>query len=326
MPTTTHAVRFSETGGPEVLRLETVEVERPGPGEVLVRHEAVGVNFIDTYHRTGLYPVPLPSGIGLEAAGVVEAVGPAVDEVAPGDRVAYAGGPLGAYAGLRVVPARNLVPIPATLPAETVAATLLKGMTAEYLVQRTFPVQRGQRVLFHAAAGGVGLLACQWLRALGAEVIGTVGSDAKVEVARAAGCAHVIVYTREDFVARTRELTEGRGVHVVYDSVGKDTFDGSLACLAPRGMLVGFGNASGKPPAFDPMRLAAGSFFFTRAVLGHYTATREELLGSAQAFLARVVDGTIVVRPPARFPLAEAAAAHASLASRATIGSTILVP
>ncbi len=322
---TTRAVRFHETGGPEVLRLETIEVLEPGPGEVRLRHDAIGVNFIDTYHRTGLYPLPLPSGVGLEAVGVIEAIGPQVDGLSVGDRVAYAGGSPGAYAEARVVPARLLVPVPASLSSETVAATLLKGMTAEYLVRRTFPVQPGQRVLFHAAAGGVGLLACQWLRAIGAEVIGTVGSEAKVEVAREAGCKHVIVYTKEDFAAKTRELTEGRGVHVVYDSVGKDTFDGSLACLAPRGMLVGFGNASGKPPMFDPMRLAAGSFFFTRAVLGHYTATREDLLACAGAFLERVVDGTIAVRPPARFALAEAAAAHQSLASRATIGSTILV-
>ncbi len=324
--TTTRAVRFHETGGPEVLRLEQIAVPAPGPGEVLLRHEAIGVNFIDTYHRTGLYPVPLPSGIGVEGAGVIEAVGPDVQGFAVGDRVAYANGPLGGYAELRVLPARLLVPIPANLPAKTVAATLLKGMTAEYLVRRTFAVKPGDRVLFHAAAGGVGLLACQWLRALGAHVIGTVGSDEKVAVAREAGCEHVIVYTREDFVARTKELTEGRGVAVVYDSVGKDTFDGSLACLAPRGMLVGFGNASGKPPAFDPMRLAAGSFFFTRAVLGHYTSTREELLGSAGAFLDEVVDGSIVVRPPAEFTLAAAADAHRSLASRATIGSTILLP
>ncbi|MBL8716012.1 MAG: quinone oxidoreductase [Myxococcales bacterium] len=324
--TTTRAVRFHETGGPEVLRLEQITVPAPGPGEVLLRHEAIGVNFIDTYHRTGLYPVPLPSGIGVEGAGVIEAAGADVQGFAVGDRVAYANGPLGGYAEVRVLPARLLVPIPASLPAKTVAATLLKGMTAEYLVRRTLAVKPGDRVLFHAAAGGVGLLACQWLRALGAHVIGTVGSDEKVAVAREAGCEHVIVYTREDFVARTKELTEGRGVAVVYDSVGKDTFDGSLACLAPRGMLVGFGNASGKPPAFDPMRLAAGSFFFTRAVLGHYTSTREELLGSAGAFLEKVVEGSIGVRPPAEFSLAAAADAHRSLASRATIGSTILLP
>ncbi len=319
-------IRVHAHGGPEVLRLEDVELAAPGAGEALVRHQAIGVNFIDVYHRTGLYGLRLPAVLGSEAAGVVEAIGPEVTEVAVGDRVAYATGGFGAYAEAAVRPARHLVHLPAGIDAVTAAASLLKGMTSEYLVQRTCPVREEDWVLLHAAAGGVGLIAAQWLASIGAHVIGTVGSDAKVEAAREAGCAHVVVYTREDFVAKARELTGGQGVRVVYDSVGKDTFERSLDCLAPRGMLVAFGNASGKPGPFDPMRLAAGSFFLTRATLFHYVATRPELEASAHAFFERVLDGRIVIRPPQRFALADAADAHRSIESRGTIGSTVLIP
>lgn len=321
------AIRFDKVGPEDVLELHEVEVGPPGPGELRIVHEAIGVNFIDIYHRSGLYPLALmPSGIGLEAAGRVEAVGEGVSGFREGDRVAYAGGPVGAYADARVIAARHVVHVPDGVSSKVAAASLLKGMTAELLVCRAFPLRAGHEVLVHAAAGGVGLLLVQWAKSLGARVIGTVGSDAKAEVAREAGCSEVIVYTRETFAERARELTAGRGVDVVYDSVGKDTFDGSLASLAVRGTLVLFGNASGKPAPFDPARLAAGSFFLTRASLFHYTALREELEASAAAFFGKVADGTVVVRPPRELPLASAAEAHASLGSRGTIGSTVLVP
>jgi NADPH:quinone reductase len=321
------AIQISKTGGPEVLRVAEVAVPQLGPGLALVRHGAVGVNYIDTYHRSGLYPLPqMPHGIGVEAAGVVEAVGDGVSEVKVGDRVAYVGGSPGAYAELGVVPAERLVPLPASVSDEVAAAMMLKGMTVEYLVHRTFRVEAGMTVLWHAAAGGVGLIACQWLHALGAIVIGTVGSDAKAEMARAHGCDHTIVYTREDIAARVRELTGGRGVPVVYDSVGKSTFQPSLACLAPRGMLVGFGNASGKPDLFDVLELSRrGSLYLTRPTLFDYVATRAELLASAQALFDRVVAG-LRIEIGQRFALREAVAAHRSLESRATVGSTILRP
>src|SRR5690606_9607270 len=252
-----HAIRIHRHGGPEVLSYEEVEVGAPGPGEVLVRHRAVGINFVDTYVRSGLYPVPsLPSGIGWGAAGVVEAVGDGVDDLSVGQRVAYATGPLGAYAERRIVPADRLVPLPDAIADEVAAASMLKGMTVEYLVRRTYPVKAGETVLWHAAAGGVGLIACQWLKHLGATVIGTVSSDEKAELARAHGCDHTIVYTREDFVARARAITGGAGLPVVYDSVGRATFPASLDCLRPRGMFVSFGNASGKPDPFDMAVLA----------------------------------------------------------------------
>ena len=321
------AIRFDKVGPEDVLELHEVEVGAPGPGELRIVHEAIGVNFIDIYHRSGLYPLAvMPSGIGLEAAGRIEAVGEGVTGFREGDRVAYAGGPVGAYADARVIAAKHVVHVPDGVTSKVAAASLLKGMTAELLVCRAFPVRAGHEVLVHAAAGGVGLLLVQWAKSLGARVIGTVGSDAKAEVAREAGCSEVIVYTRETFAERARELTAGRGVDVVYDSVGKDTFDGSLASLAVRGTLVLFGNASGKPVPFDPARLAAGSFFLTRASLFHYTALREELEASAAAFFGKVADGSVVVRPPRELPLASAAEAHASLGSRGTIGSTVLVP
>jgi NADPH2:quinone reductase len=322
------AIRIHQTGGPEVLRLETVDAGRPGPGQALVRHAAVGINFIDTYHRSGLYPLPsLPHGIGMEAAGVVEAVGDGVTEVRPGDRVAYASGAPGAYADVRLVPAERLVPLPAGIDERTAAGMMLKGMTVEYLIRRTFRVEAGMTVLLHAAAGGVGLIACQWLRHLGVKVIGTVGSDAKAELARAHGCDHPVVYTRENVVERVRAITGGRGVPVVYDSVGRSTFDISIDCLARRGMLVGFGNASGAAAPLDPLVLSRkGSLYLTRPTLMDYTATREDLLASAGALFEVVAKGAVRIEVRQTWPLADAAEAHRALESRRTTGSSILLP
>jgi len=322
----TRAIRIHEHGGPEVMRLEDVDVGEPGPGEARVRHAAVGLNFIDTYHRTGLYPVSLPSGLGMEAAGVIEAVGEGVTELSPGQRVAYAAGPPGAYAEARVVAADRLVPLPDAVDDETAAAAMLKGMTVEYLIRRTHRVSAGETVLLHAAAGGVGLVACQWLKHLGATVIGTVGSDEKAELARAHGCDHPIVYTREDFAARVRELVPG-GVPVVYDSVGAATFEASLDCLAPRGLMVSFGNASGKPPALEVGALAQkGSLFLTRPTLMTYVAARADLLESAAAVFDVIARGAVTIAIGQRFPLADAAEAHRALEDRATTGSTVLIP
>jgi len=322
------AIRIHRTGGPDVLQLDELPVGAPGPGQVLLRHTAIGINYIDTYHRSGLYPVAsLPSGLGMEAAGVVEAVGEGVTEVAVGDRVAYAGGPLGAYAGRRVFPAGRLVPLPEHVSDEVAAAVLLKGMTVEYLVRRTFPVKPGQTVLLHAAAGGVGLLACQWLAHIGATVIGTVGSDEKAGIAKRHGCTHPIVYTREDFVARVKDLTDGRGVPVVYDSVGLSTFERSLDCLSPRGMLVSFGNASGKPPLLNVNMLSEkGSLYVTRPTLMSYTSTRAELLESAGLVFDLVKQGALRVEINQRWGLADAATAHRALESRKTTGSSLLIP
>ncbi|MEQ8279128.1 MAG: quinone oxidoreductase [Deltaproteobacteria bacterium] len=324
----TTAIRIHETGGPEALRVETIEVGAPGAGEAQIRHTAIGVNFIDTYHRSGLYPLPrMPHGLGQEAAGVVEAVGEGVTEVAVGDRVTYFGGGPGSYCGLRNVKSHLLIQLPDAVSDEVAAASLLKGMTVEYLVRRTFPLQRGQTVLWHAAAGGVGLIACQWLRHLGVEMIGTVSSDEKAALAAENGCTHPIVYTREDFVERTKAITDGAGVPVVYDSVGRDTFERSLKCLARRGTFVGFGNASGKPDLFDLAKLAqGGSLYATRPTLFDYVATREELLESSGALFDVIASGAVKIDIRQRFPLAEAAEAHRALESRATTGSTVLVP
>lgn len=311
-----------------MLRLEEIDPGRPGQGEALLEQTAIGVNFIDTYHRSGLYPVPsLPHALGQEAVGTVEQVGPGVTEIRKGMRVAYAAGTPGAYAERRVVPAARLVPLPDDVDDRTAAGMMLRGMTAEYLIRRTFKVERGMTVLFHAAAGGVGAIACQWLKHLGATVIGTVGSDAKAARAREEGCDEVIVYTREKFPERVREITSGRGVPVVYDSVGKATFDGSLDCLARRGTLVSFGNASGAPAPLDPLVLSRkGSLFLTRPTLMDYTATREELLESAGALFDVVRRGAVKVTVGQTFQLAEAAAAHRALESRGTVGSTVLLP
>lgn len=321
------AIRFHEKGGPEVLRLEDVTVGDPGPGEARVRHAAVGVNYVDTYVRTGLYPAPLPSGLGTEGAGVVEAVGPGVGHVRPGDRVAYAGGPLGAYSEARVMPADRLLKLPDGVDERRAAAMMLKGLTVQYLIRRTHRVQRGETVLFHAAAGGVGLIACQWLKALGATVIATAGSDEKAALAKAHGADHVIVYTRESFPERVRELTGGRGVPVVYDSVGKATFMGSLDCLQPLGLLVTFGNASGPVGAVDLSILAQkGSLFVTRPTLATYAAKREDLEAMAGELFEVVRSGQVKVEIGRTYPLAEAGRAHRELEARQTTGSSILLP
>ncbi|QND82472.1 Quinone oxidoreductase [Chromobacterium vaccinii] len=321
------AIVFTETGGPEVLRLQNAEISPPGPGQARVRHTAIGVNFIDTYQRSGLYPLPLPSGLGSEAAGVVEAVGEGVAGLAPGDRVAYAGGPLGAYSTERLIAAEHLVKLPDGVSDETAACAMLQGMTVEYLVQRTFPVQPGQTVLWHAAAGGVGQIALQWLSAMGVHVIATVGSEAKAEIARGLGAAHVILYREEDVAARVREITGGKGVPVAFDSVGKDTFEASLNSLSPRGMMVTFGNASGPVPALAPLELTKrGSLFLTRPRLGDYISTRAELEASSAALFRRLRDGTVKLAPSHRYPLAEAAQAHRDLEACRTTGSVILLP
>lgn len=323
----TRAIRFHATGGPEVLRWEDVDVGNPGPGEARIRHTVVGVNYIDTYHRTGLYKMPLPSGIGLEAAGVVEAVGSGVDWVKPGDRVAYCGGPVGAYSEVRVMPAAPLVRIPDGVSDESAATLMLKGLTVQYLFRQTKVLKAGDTILFHAAAGGVGLIACQWARALGVTMIGTVGSDEKAALAKANGCTHTIVYTRENFVERVKELTGGKGVPVVYDSVGKDTFPASLDCLQPRGLFVLFGTSSGPLPPFDIALLAQkGSLYATRPTLFVYSAKREDLEAMAAEMFALVKDGRIVSEPRQRFALKDAAGAHIALEARATVGATVLMP
>ena len=322
------AIRVHATGGAEALAYEEVEVGQPGPGEVRLRQTAIGLNYIDVYFRTGLYPAPgSPFTPGLEAAGVVEAVGEGVRDVNVGDRVAYASPPLGAYAAERLMPAAKVVPVPDGVSDEQAAAMMLKGMTAWYLLRRTFPVESGQTILFHAAAGGVGLIACQWAKALGAEVIGTVGSEAKAELARAHGCAHVIRYDQEDVVARVGEITSGKKVPVVYDGVGADTFEASLDCLAPLGMMVCFGQSSGAVPPFDLGVLnTKGSLFLTRPSLMAYTAAREDLLTAAKDLFGVVESGAVKIEINQRFPLADAKAAHEALEGRKTTGSTLLMP
>ena len=322
------AIRIHQTGGPDVMRWEDVEVEVPAPGEVRIRHEAVGLNYIDVYFRTGLYPAPsLPFSPGMEGAGVVEAVGAGVDSLEAGDRVAYAAPPVGAYAEERLMPADKVLKVPAGIDSRQAAAMMLQGMTAEYLLRRTYPVRSGETILFHAAAGGVGLIACQWAKHLGATVIGTVGNDEKAALARAHGCDHPIVYTRENFADRVKEITDGAGVPVVYDAVGRDTFEGSLDCLHPRGMLVSFGQSSGKIDPFDVGILSArGSLYITRPTLMTYTASRADLEASAEALFDVVGQGAVRITVNQTYPLAEAAAAHRALESRQTTGSTVLVP
>ncbi len=322
------AIRIHEYGGPEVLRWEEVEVGDPAPGQLRVRQAAVGLNYIDVYHRTGLYPLPsLPWTLGMEGAGQVEAVGEGVAEFKIGDRVAYASPPVGAYAEVRLMPADRVVALPDAIDDRTAAAMMLQGMTAQYLLRRTYRVQAGDTILLHAAAGGVGLIASQWARHLGATVIGTVGSDQKAELARAHGCHHVIVYSRENFVERVREITDGQGVAVVYDSVGQATFMGSLDCLRPLGMMVSFGNASGAVPPFEPGILAAkGSLFLTRPNLMTYTAKRADLLASAAELFEVVASGAVKIEVRQTYPLAETARAHRDLEARQTTGSTVLLP
>jgi NADPH2:quinone reductase len=322
------AIRFEQTGGPEVMRLVEVENQRPGAGEVLIRHEAIGVNFLDTYHRSGLYPVPLPSGLGSEGAGVVEAVGDGVTRFKVGDRAAYAStAGLGSYAEYKLAPADHVVRLPQTIDSRTAAAVLLKGMTAEYLLRRTFRVEPGQHLLVHAAAGGVGQILTQWAKALQAVVIATVGDDAKAKRARELGADHVILYRQQDVAGEVRRITGGAGVAVAYDSVGKDTFDATLASLARRGLFVSFGNASGPPPPVEPQRLTrAGSVFFTRPTLADYIAMTEELDASATALFDQVAAGVLKADVGQTFSLAEAAEAHRALEGRRTIGATLLIP
>jgi NADPH:quinone reductase len=321
------AIRIHQTGGPEVLSWEAVDLPAPAPGEATVRHQAVGLNYIDTYHRTGLYPLPLPSGIGLEGAGVVEAVGEGVTEVKVGDRVAYAGGPVGAYAEVRNIPAHRLLILPGEIAFETGAAMMLQGLTAAYLLRRTYRVQAGDAVLIHAAAGGVGLIACQWARALGATVVGTVGSQAKADLAMAHGCHHVINYSTENFSQRVREITGGEGVAVVYDGVGKDTFMGSLDSLRPLGMMVSYGNASGPVPPVDLLLLSQkGALFVTRPTLMHYTAKRADLAALGGELFDMVGSGQVRVEINQTYALKDAAQAHRDLEARQTTGSTILLP
>ncbi len=320
----TKAIRIQKAGGPEVMSWVDVDLGDPGPGEVRVKHTAVGLNFIDVYHRSGLYPLEYPSGLGLEAAGLVEAVGEGVNDLKKGNRVAYAAPPVGAYAEARNIAADRLVKLPADIEDEQAAAMMLQGMTVQYLIRRTYRAAKGETVLFHAAAGGVGLIACQWLKHLGVTMIGTVGSDEKAEIARAHGCAHTINYNTEDFAEKVMEITGGKGVPVVYDSVGKDTFDASLTCLAPLGTMVTFGNASGPVPAFDLGRLAAmGSLFITRPTLMSYTAKREDLMASANELFEVVLSGALKIEIKQRYPLSEAVQAHRDLEARKTTGSTI---
>jgi len=321
------AIRFHETGGPEVLRFDEVEVGDPGPGQVRLRHTAIGVNFIDTYQRSGLYPVPAkPQVAGSEGAGVVEAVGPDVDALAVGDRVAYTG-LLGAYCEERLAPADRLVKLPDAISEEQAASMMLKGMTVQYLIHRTYPAQTGETVLWHAAAGGVGLIACQWLSALGVRVIGTMSTDEKAELARAHGCTHTVIYSRESFPERVLEITGGAKLPVVYDSVGRSTWEGSLDCIRPRGLMVSFGNASGSVGQVDVIVLSRkGSLYLTRPTLGTYIGTRAELEGTASSLFDAVTSGKVKIRTSARYPLAEAAQAHRDLEGRKTTGSVVLVP
>jgi NADPH2:quinone reductase len=322
------AIRIYETGGPDVMRWEDVDPGQPVPGEALVRHEAVGLNFIDVYHRTGLYPLPaLPAIPGLEGAGIVEKIGDGVTEVAVGDRVAYAGIPPGAYAQIRRIPAHRLVKLPDSISSHQGAAMMLQGMTARYLLRGCYAVKAGDTILIHAAAGGVGSIVCQWAKHLGATVIGTVGSQQKAEIAKANGCDHPILYSEEDFAARAREITDGAGVDVVYDSVGLATFMQSLDCLRPLGMMVSFGQSSGPVPPVDLGVLAAkGSLFLTRPSLMAYTADRKDLLENAEDLFAVVANGAVRIEVNQTYPLAETARAHQDLEARKTTGSTVLIP
>jgi NADPH2:quinone reductase len=322
------AIRLHRTGGPEVLQWEEVSVGEPGEGQARVRHTAIGVNFVDTYQRSGLYPLPqLPSSLGSEGAGIVEAVGKGVSNVRAGDRVAYAGGPPGSYAEVRLIPADRLLKLPDGISDQVAAAMMLKGMTTQYLIRRTYKVRPGDTVLFHAAAGGVGLIACQWLKAIGAVVIGTVGSEEKAKLAKEHGCDHTILYTKEDFPKRVREITQGKGVPVVYDSVGKSTFQGSLDCLSPFGFLVSFGNASGPVPPFDLGILSQkGSLYVTRPTLFTYTASRTDLEATAKELFDVVQSGKVKIKVNHTYPLAEAQQVHRDLEGRKTTGSIVMVP
>ncbi len=324
----TKAVRIRQTGGPEVLEIMDVEVGQPGPGEIRIRHHALGLNFIDVYHRTGLYPMPLPATLGMEAAGVVEAVGEGVTHLKAGDRAAYASQPPGAYCEVRVMPAKCVCKLPDAIDFDTGAAMMLKGLTAQYLLKRTLPqggLQAGDFVLFHAVAGGVGLIACQWARALGLQLIGTAGSDEKCALARENGAAHVVNYNTEDFLARVKDITGGKGVKVVYDSVGKDTWEKSLDCLQPFGLMATFGNASGPVPPFAPSLLASkGSLYVTRQTLFTHIATREATQSMADDLFEAVTSGKVKIHIAQRYPMEQVQQAHRDLEARKTTGSTVL--
>lgn len=324
----THAIRIHQTGGPEVMKWEEVTVAVPGPAEVQIRHKAVGLNYIDTYHRSGLYPVPMPSGIGLEAAGIVEAVGANVTEFKMGDRVAYCNGPVGSYSELKNHPADRLVKVPDGITFEQAASMMLQGLTVQYLLRRMhFVPKAGDTILWHAAAGGIGLIACQWARALGVNLIGTVSTQEKAALARENGAAHTILYSKDDFIARVNEITGGKKVPIVYDSVGKDTFLKSLDCLQVRGLMVIFGNSSGPVPPIDVNILnPKGSLYVTRPSLNGYVAKRDELLASAKELFEVVLSGKVKMEPRQKYALKDAAQAHADLEGRKTTGSTILVP
>jgi len=322
----TKAIRFYETGGPEVLKFEDVEVGEPGPGQARVRHTYIALNFIDVYFRTGRYPLALPNGLGSDAVGVVEAVGPGVDYVKPGDRVGYLIGPQGAYAQARVMPAEVLIPLPDGIADRTAATLMMKGMTAQYLLRQVYPLKGGETILYHAAAGGVGLIVCQWARALGVNMIGVVSTDEKAAIAKANGCAHTIVTARENIVERVKEITGGKGVPVVYDSVGKDTLMDSLDCLQPRGSLVSNGTTSG-PVVVDSQLLAVkGSIWMTRPAMMHYIQPRAHMLDMARELFDHVLAGRITSEPQQSFALADAAEAHRALESRRTVGATVLIP
>ncbi len=323
----TKAIRIHEHGGPEALRWEDVEIGAPGPGQVRVKHSAVGLNYIDTYQSSGLYPLELPITLGMEGAGAVEELGEGVSGLAVGDRVAYAAPPPGSYSEARLSPADRLVKLPDGISDQQAAAMMLQGLTVQYLIRQTHRVEAGETVLFHAAAGGVGLIACQWLKHLGATVIGTVGSAEKAALATAHGCTHTVNYRDEDFVERVKELTGGAGVPVVYDSIGKDTFEGSLTCLAPLGLMVTFGNASGPVPAFELGRLGAlGSLFITRPTLMTYAAKRADLEAMSQELFEVVLSGAVKIEINQTYPLSETAQAHRDLEARKTTGSTVLLP
>jgi NADPH2:quinone reductase len=321
-----HAIRFHEIGGPEVLRLETVAVGAPGPGEARVRHTFIAVNFIDVYFRTGRYPLQLPNGLGSDAVGVVEAVGPGVTEIKPGDRVGYLLGPQGAYSDVRLIPAEALIPLPDDITDRSAATLIMKGMTAQYLFRQVYPLKAGDTILYHAAAGGVGLIACQWARALGVTMIGTVSTDEKAALAKANGCTHTIVSTREDIAKRVRELTGGKGVPVVFDSVGKDTLMASLDSLSPRGSLVSNGTTSGAVLIDTTLLAVKGSLWVTRPAMIHYAAPRGQMMAMANEVFEMVRAGKIVSEPKQTFSLAEAADAHRALESRRTVGATVLIP
>lgn len=321
------AIRIQQPGGPEVMQWQEIDLPAPGPGQARVRHTAVGLNYIDTYHRSGLYPLPLPAGIGMEGAGIVEAVGPDVKDLVEGDRVAYAAGPPGSYSEARIIAADRLVKIPEGVSDQQAAAMMLKGMTTQYLIRRTYQVKAGDTILMHAAAGGVGLILCQWAAALGATVIGTVGSKDKAELAKAHGCHHTILYKEEDFVARVKEITGGKGVPVVYDGVGKDTFMKSLDCLSPLGLMVAFGQSSGNVPPLELGVLAAkGSLFVTRPTLMTYTAKREDLVATTSDLFDVVKSGKVRIDINQTYPLKEVVKAHQDLEARKTTGSTVFLP